>query len=141
MLKTRNWAMCWMLSLVTGGLYTAYLVYAELFDLRVMDDETEENRTLHIVLFCLLFVCTASLAGFIAFWIYQKKAVELGKKYGLNLKPRSGFVYSILMYVPVVSYLINVQNHNKLITAYKNSLQSNNVDYNSENQYEFVENN
>lgn len=138
MFKTRNWALCWLLSLVTCGLYTAYLVYAEICELKAMDEETEENRTLHIVLFCLLFVCTASIAGFIAFWIYHKKAVELGKKYGVKLKPRSGFIYSLLMYVPVFSYWLNIRNHNALITAYRNSFSGVSTDYTDENQFEFV---
>ncbi|MGN0534638.1 MAG: DUF4234 domain-containing protein [Eubacterium sp.] len=141
MLTKRNWAMCWLLSMITGGIYTAYIVFVEICDLKAMDDDTEENYTLHLVLFCLLFVCTASIAGFIAFWIYQKKAVELGKKYNLNLKPRSGFIYALIMYVPILSYWINIKNHNALIDAYQNSLTNGNADINDEEQYVVVENN
>ncbi len=139
-MKTRNWAMCWLLSMLTCGVYTAYIVFAEICDLKTMDDDTEDNYTLHLVLFCLLFVCTASIAGFIAFWIYQKKAVELGKRYNISIRPRSGFIYSLLMYVPVFSYWLNVKNHNALIEAYKNA-SANNDDFVNEEQYNFVENN
>lgn len=141
MLTKRNWAMCWLLSMITGGIYTAYIVFVEICDLKAMDDDTEENYTLHLVLFCLLFVCTASIAGFVAFWIYQKKAVELGKKYNLDLKPRSGFIYALIMYVPILSYWINIKNHNALIDAYQNSLTNGNADINDEEQYVVVENN
>lgn len=141
MLTKRNWAMCWLLSMITCGIYTAYIVFVEICDLKAMDDDTEKNNTLHLVLFCLLFVCTASLAGFIAFWIYQKKAVELGKKYNVNIKPRSGFIYALIMYIPILSYWVNIRNHNALIDAYQNSLNNRDSGTNDAEQYVVVENN
>lgn len=136
MLKERNWIIVWLLSMATGGIYTSYLIFIQLQDLKAMDEDREKNYLLHLILFCLLFVFTFSLSGFIAFWIYQRKAVKFGKDFGVNIRPHSGFIFALLSYVPIFSYWLVVNNHNKLISSYKKSIS--NVSYDN-NTYITVE--
>ena len=122
MLKERNWVEVLLLSLVSGGLYTTYIWFAEFRDIVYIESNGKETKETPFIVYLLLFLFTGSLYGFVLMIIYQKKAVSIGDNCGIKIKPRSGFLYALIMYIPIISFVIGINNHNKLVKSYKENL-------------------
>lgn len=117
----RDWKKVWILGILTGGLYNWYIVNSMLNDVKVMEDKTNSKQS-NMFLFFLLSICTGSLFAFIMCYSYHKKALKLAEIYNVKLSINSPFLFSIIaMYIPVISFLIPINNHNKLIEGYEQS--------------------
>ena len=117
----RDWKKIWLLGIITGGLYNWYIVFCMYNDIRKMESQTKQSDS-SIVLFFLLSLCTGSLFAFFVSYAYHKKALALAKAYNIKLSIKSPFVFAVIvMYIPIISYMIPIKNHNKLIDAYKSS--------------------
>lgn len=117
----RDWKKIWILGILTGGLYNCYIIYCMYEDIKKMEKQTNQN-SMNIVLFFLLTICTGSLFAFFACYSYHKKALALAESYNIELTINSPFIFALIaMYVPVISYMIPIKNHNKLIDGYESS--------------------
>ncbi len=119
MFKKQEWWKVFLLSVVTGGLYCTYYWYAIYRDVNKMENNSEESNSVSYILYLLLDIFTGSLAGLVFMMIYYKKACAIAKKNSITLKPRSVIIYALIMYVPILSFVVLVKNHNKLIDAYE----------------------
>lgn len=119
MFKKQEWWKVFLLSVVTGGIYCTYYWYSIYRDVVRMENNSEENGVMSYILYLLLDICTGSIAGFVFMIMYYKKACEIANRNSVELRPRSAFVYALIMYIPVVSFIVLVKNHNKVIDAYE----------------------
>lgn len=120
MFKKQEWWKVFLLSVLTGGLYCTYYWYAIYRDVNKMESNSEESHTIHYILYLLLDIFTGSVSGFIFMIIYYKKACAIAETNSVTLRPKSALVYALIMYIPILSFVILVKNHNKLIDAYEN---------------------
>lgn len=115
----RDWKKIWFLGILTAGVYNWYIVYCMHSDITKMEEDANKN-TMNSVLFLLLSFCTGSLFAFVESYVYYKKALALAETYKIKLSLKSPLIYAfIVMYVPVLSYMIPIKDHNKLIDAYE----------------------
>lgn len=119
MFKKQEWWKVFLLSVVTGGLYCTYYWYSIYRDVNRMENNSGESNLIPYILYLLLDIFTGSIAGFIFMIIYYKKACAIAEKNSVILKPRTAIIYALIMYVPIVSFVVLVKNHNKLIDAYE----------------------
>lgn len=117
----RDWKKLFLYGILTAGLYNWYVIYCMQNDIKLMEKQTKQN-TGNFALFFLLSVCTGSLFAFFACYTYHKKALALAKAYNIELAIKSPLVFAfIAMYIPIISYMIPIKNHNKLIDGYQSS--------------------
>lgn len=119
MFKKQEWWKVFLLSIVTGGVYCTYYWYAIYRDVNKMENNSEESNSIPYILYLLLDIFTGSLAGLVFMMIYYKKACAIAEKNSITLKPRSAIIYALIMYIPILSFVVLVKNHNKLIDAYE----------------------
>lgn len=120
MFKKQEWWKVFLLSVATGGIYCTYYWYSIYRDVIKMENNGEDNGVMSYILYLLLDICTGSIAGFVFMILYYKKACAVADKNSVTLKPKSALVYALIMYIPVVSFIVLVKNHNKVIEAYEN---------------------
>lgn len=117
----RDWKKIWILGILTGGIYNWYIIYCMQNDIKKMENQTKQSES-NAFLFFLLSICTGSLFAFFVCYAYHKKALSLAKAYNIKLSVNSPLVFAfITMYIPVISYMIPIKNHNKLIDAYESN--------------------
>lgn len=117
----RDWKKIWILGIITGGIYNWYIIWSMHNDLHKMEQKTNQQG-MNWILFFLLSFCTGTLFAFIEGYIYHKKALALAKTYNVKLAIKSPVLYSLIaMYVPIFSYKLVIDNHNKLIEGYEAS--------------------
>ena len=121
MLKERNWLHVLLLSMLTGGIYNTYVWYCQFAELNIISEE-KDDKQIPYWLFLVLEIVTGSIYGFVLMAIYRKKAVEVLDAYQVKTKLRSPILYSLLMYLPFISFYIHETEHNKLIRAYNQAL-------------------
>ena len=117
----RDWKKIFIFGILTGGLYNWYIIYSMYIDIKQMEEQTN-NQKMSMITFFLLSICTGSLFAFFACYTYHKKALTLAETYNTKIKISSPFIFALIaMYVPVLSYMIPITNHNKLIDGYQSS--------------------
>ena len=118
----RDWKKIWILGIITGGVYNWYVIWCMYNDIKKMESQTNTNTT-NLFLYLLLSVCTGSLFAFFVCYMYDKKALALAKAYNVKISVKSPVVFALIaMYVPIISYMIPINNHNKLIDGFESSV-------------------
>ncbi|MGN0468527.1 MAG: DUF4234 domain-containing protein [Acutalibacteraceae bacterium] len=123
----RDWKKVFLMEILTGGLYTLYVVYCMHNDIEEMEKQTNKKQ-MNVIIYFLLCVCTGSLFAFIYAYSYHKRALALAKSYNVKLAIKSPLLFALVMYVPVVSFMVMIKNHNKLIDGYETSYGFRNTD-------------
>lgn len=116
----RDWKKVFLMEIITGGLYTLYVVYCMHKDIEEMEHQTNQ-KPMNVLIYFLLCVCTGSLFAFVYAYNYHKRALALAKAYHIELSIKSPLLFALVMYVPVVSFMVMINNHNKLIDGYQSS--------------------
>ncbi|MBO5065991.1 MAG: DUF4234 domain-containing protein [Clostridia bacterium] len=117
----RDWKKIWILGIITGGVYNWYVIWCMYNDIKKMENQTNNNN-MNFVLYLLLSVCTGSLFAFFVCYTYHKKALALAKTYNVEISIKSPVIFALVaMYLPIISYMIPIKNHNKLIEGYETS--------------------
>ena len=127
MLEERNWLKDLALSIATCGVYATWIWFCQF---RAIDkisssknpDEKLKDKLLPFIIFFVLELCTGTLYGFILMIMYRKKHIQLCDSYNIKTRPRSGFIYALLMYIPFFSFYLDAKEYNKLIREYNKSL-------------------
>ena len=127
MIEERNWLKDLALSIGTCGIYTTWIWFCQFRAIdRISDNldakEDTKDKLLPFIIFFILEICSGTLYGFILMIMYRKKAVKLCDGYNVKTRPRSPFIYALLMYVPIYSFYIDAKEYNKLIREYNNRL-------------------
>lgn len=126
-MKERNWFHVLLLSVLTCGIYNTYVWYCEFAELYVIE-EKQGQVAIPYWLFLILDILSGSLFGFVLMALYRKRAVEVLDSCQVKTRLRSPIIYSLLMYLPIISFYIHETQHNKLIRLYNERL---NVDSNN----------
>lgn len=121
MFREQVWWRNLLLSIVTAGGYKVFMWYREYIEVRVIESRSQVKKKIPFILLLLLFYATGTLAGFVFMVMYYKKLINVSEQFGLHLKPKNAYIYSLMMYIPFYSFYLNVKNHNAVTKAYKNN--------------------
>jgi len=123
MFREEKWWQVCLLSIVSAGGYGCYYRYRQLKEIRTIETRQQVENKIPFFLYLLLFYASATIAGIVLEVIYYKKVLAVAKDaFDIDLKPRSAYIYAVLMYVPIFSWYLNVKNHNKVIALYNEGI-------------------
>ena len=117
-MKRFDFVLTFILTYVTCGIYTMYVWTVMGNGHNRMADENGTPRIMNFWLNVLLTLVTCGIFNF--FWMYNfmKQQNELLEAKGLKAAPTDNpILLMLLMFVPVYSWYVLCDNHNKLVDA------------------------
>lgn len=120
--KEEKWWLVMLLSIITGGTYGCYYRYRQLKEIKTIEANQQVENRIPFILYLLLYFMSGTIAGIVLEIIYYKRLTTLAYDlYNTKLKPRTVIGYLLVIYLPIISWYVNVNNHNKVISLYKES--------------------
>lgn len=121
-MKKYNWIKALILNVITCGIYSIVMWYKMDKMGKAMADKAgvveEKNNWGFIVFAFLLSGVTCGIMAFVWFFKHFKQQVAIAEKVGVELSPtKAPIVLVILMVVPIYSFYVLCDNHNKLVDA------------------------
>lgn len=119
-MKKFNWLVVWLVGAITLSIYTLYAWYKMAKQQNEMAAQVGEKQIMGFVGAFLLGCITCGIVPLVWMFNFMKQQVALADAKGVQLAPTANpIVLWILLFVPIYSFYVLCDNHNKLVDAYE----------------------
>jgi len=120
MFKRINWLVMWLVGAVTLGIYGIIAWYTMTKQQNEMAEQIGEKKVMGYIGVFFLTIVTCGIFNLIWMFLFMKQQKALADAKGVKLAPvDKPIVLWLLMFVPIYSFYVLCDNHNKLCDAYE----------------------
>ncbi len=119
-MKRFNWITTLLLNVVTLGIYGLYMWYKMAKQQNEMAEQVGEKTIMSFIAAFLLGFVTCGIFVIVWYFLFMKQQAALADAKGAALAPTANpIVLTILVFIPIYSFYVLCDNHNKLVDAYE----------------------
>ncbi len=117
-MKKFNWVKCLLLPFVTCGIYNLYMWVKMTKNSNTIAEACGEKKIMGFIPALLLGCITCGIFLIVWFIKFQAQQIAIAKANGTATKPaQNAFVLFLLTLVPIYSYIVLCDNHNRNVDA------------------------